>query len=143
MTCVLRPIQWGLSATNDPEGSEGIGQMPPITTKTGKVETLSEKHQRLIEQYSRTAGAAKAQVARQIAETQVDLQLEGTRYEPWVKPSPYRQSWELSESQLADQIHGLRSLVANPDVEDVTRAAAERRLERFTQQAEKRSIAVD
>jgi hypothetical protein len=116
--------------------------MATAVKSNGKPESLSDKHARLIEQYTRTTGAAKAQVARQIGEVQVDLRLAGESYTPWEKPSDYRRSWELSESQLRDQIRGLRSLVSDETVEPATRAAGERRLERFIAQAEKRGVSV-
>jgi hypothetical protein len=112
------------------------------TQKDGEVESLPQKHARLIEQYAQTSGATKASVARHIAETQVDMRLAGISYTPWEKPSDYRTRYELSDSQLRDQISGLRSLVTDEAIEPVTRAAAERRLERFVAQAEKRSIEV-
>ena len=70
------------------------------------------------------------------------MRLAGVEYQAWEKPSAYRSKFELSESQLRYQISGLRSLLANSDVEAPTKDAAERRLERFTAQAERGGITV-
>jgi hypothetical protein len=117
-------------------------EVPATKSTNGAARDLKREHAELIAEYGRTAGAAKAQVARKIHETQVDMRLAGVNYEAWQKPAAYRSRFELSESQLRDQIAGLKSLLASDDVEAPTKDAAERRLERFTAQAERRGISL-
>lgn len=113
----------------------------PATT-TNSTHPLVKKHDELIDRYGKTAGAAKAQVSRQIVECELDMTLEGVAFTSWEKPSSYKTSWTMSEAELREQVGKLRQLVATDGVADVIKAAAERRLQRFEQQAEKRGIEV-
>ena len=81
-------------------------------------------------------------MSRQIIETELDLTLEGVAFEAWTKPNSFRQSFTMSETELVEQIGKLRALVASSDVSEVIRAAADRRLRKFEQQAERRGIEV-
>jgi hypothetical protein len=116
--------------------------MATKSQSNGKVETLPEQHARLIAEYGSAFGAAKAQISRRIVETQLDMALEGIEFEPWTKPSDYRTRYELSESQLRTQVEALRGIVAGGDHDDATKAAAERRLGKFEEQAQKRGVAL-
>jgi hypothetical protein len=115
-----------------------------MTTKTtqsnGKAPSLLEQHRELIAQYDKTAGAARAAASRRIVEAQVSMAIEGIEYTPWQRPSTVRTSYELSPDQLRTQVVALRGIVADEKYDDATKAAAERRLSKFEEQAQKRSI---
>ncbi len=114
--------------------------------KTSQTETTEERllreHRELVTEYPVQSGAAKAVISRKIGERELDLTLAGVSFDPFEKPTAYRTSYELSESQLRDQIAALRSLIAEGKASDVVTHAAERRLARFEQQAERRGVSI-
>lgn len=113
-----------------------------MPTTTSATHPLVKRHADLVAKYGVTHGAPKAQISRQIIETELDLTLEQIDFDAWVKPSTFTRSWTMSEAELRDQIRKLRELIDRSDVADVIRAAADRRLQRYLQQSERRGVQV-
>jgi hypothetical protein len=118
--------------------------MSPAVKTSSKTDQLLAKHRELIAQYhAATTSGVKAAKSRAIVEAELDLTLEGVEFEAFEKPTPYRQSWTMTEAELVEEIGKLRQLIARDGVSDVIKGAADKRLARFTEQAEKRGIKLD
>ena len=116
--------------------------MSATSTRNGKPTDLVEQHKRLVAEYDRTSGAAKAVIAKRIGDAELDMELVGIEYAPWEKPTPYTRSWERSEDELREEITGLRALVEDTSKRDFIRDRASKRLELREEEARKRSITV-
>jgi len=116
---------------------------PAVKSAPSKVEQLLSKHRELIAQYhaASTAGV-KAAKSRAIVEVELDLTLEDAEFEPFEKPNAVRTSWTHTPEQLVEEIGKLRALIARDNVSDVIKGAADKRLARFVEQAQKRSIEI-
>jgi hypothetical protein len=114
--------------------------MASSVTLTGK--TPLEQHAELIGLYDVKTGASKAQVSRRITELELDMTLDGVEFTPWEKPVAYSTKWLISESELIDQITKLYAVRDNGEIRENIREAAERRLAKMVDQAQRRGVEV-
>ena len=125
--------------------------MPTNTTasKNGR-HPLAVEHDQLVEEYTRTSGAKKAQISQAIRKNEVlaavhnklhpDLMIDIT---PWVKPVPYSRKELRTEAELVEEVRGLRLVVADPNERDFVRDGASTMLEQREEEARRRGVQIE
>ena len=102
---------------------------------------LLVRHADLVAQYMRAkTGGQKAQPARRIAELEVDIELAGLDYEPFVKPAPVGTG--PTNEEIMAEIESLAKLIATTK-RDAVRTTAKRRLAARAVTARARGLEVD
>jgi hypothetical protein len=116
--------------------------MPTATKSNSNVESLQERHARLVKSIASLTGADKAVAAKRIGDTEYEMELASIEYTPWERPSSYTQKWTLSASELVERIAKARALADDPSKRDLIRERATKDLDKLTAQAEKRGMTI-
>src|ERR1700678_1548241 len=117
-------------ATKSPNGK--------VTETADKPETLQEKHARLVQQWHKTTAASRARVGSAITDTELELEIQGVEYEPFVRPIAWAQKWTMAEDELVERIAKVKALAGDSSKRDVIRSKAETELGRLLKQAGRR-----